>query len=227
MTASTMSSNASDNGKRPTWRTLTEILRESIASGEFVPGQRLVEADLCEQYDATRGAVRSALQELASESLVETHRHKGARVRAVSVAAAIEITEVRAVLEGFSAAKAAERLTPAQAEVLREIGVTMRTAVEKGDYDQYSELNAKMHAMVREIAAHPTSEDIIVRLRAQVVRHQFRLSRRPGRPSQSLPQHEAIIAAILARDPQAAREAMERHLHSVAEALAETEQAGR
>ncbi|MFI9845808.1 GntR family transcriptional regulator [Nonomuraea sp. NPDC051941] len=203
----------------PLEETLTDRLRAAVLGGDFVPNQRLVEADVCEQFGATRAAVRETFRELASEGLVEILRNKGARVRAISKAEAIEITEVRMVLEGLSAAKAAERVTPEQAGRLREIVAEMRAAVERNDLDRYSELNATLHAKVREIAAHQTSASIIERLGAQVIRHKFRLARQPGRAALSLPQHELIVAAIVARDPEAAQTAMQQHLRSVAKAL--------
>ncbi|MGW3344454.1 GntR family transcriptional regulator [Nonomuraea rubra] len=206
----------------PSAETLTDRVRAAILGGDFAPNQRLVEADVCEQFGAPRAAVRETFKELAGEGLVEILRNKGARVRAISKAEAVEITEVRMVLEGLSAAKAAERVTPEQAERLREIVAGMRAAVERNDLDRYSELNAALHAEVRRIAGHRTSAAIIERLGAQVVRHKFRLARQPGRAAVSLPQHELIVAAIVARDPEAAQTAMQQHLRSVAKALEST-----
>ncbi len=202
---------------------LTDVIRSAIIRGEFVPGQRLVETDLCEEFTASRAAVRAALRELVVEGLVDILRNKGARVRSVSVRDAVEIIEVRCVLEGLAAAKAAERVTPEQADGLRELGRQMREAVLRSDYDEYSSINVRLHATVGEIADHRTSAAIINRLGAQVVRYQFRLSRRAGRPAVSLPQHELIIAAIIAGDPQTARLAMEQHLHSVVRAIQDGE----
>ncbi|GAA3141400.1 MULTISPECIES: GntR family transcriptional regulator [Nonomuraea] len=206
----------------PRGETLTDRLRAAILDGGFVPNQRLVEADVCEQFGAPRAAVRESFKELAGEGLVEILRNKGARVRAVSKAEAIEITEVRMVLEGLSAAKAAERVTSEQAGELRRLVAEMRAAVDSNDLDRYSELNAALHAKVREIAGHRTSAAIIERLGAQVVRHKFRLARQPGRAAVSLPQHELIVAAIVARDPEAAQTAMQQHLRSVTKSLEAT-----
>lgn len=206
----------------PRGETLTDRLRAAILDGAFVPSQRLVEADVCEQFGAPRAAVRESFKELAGEGLVEILRNKGARVRAVSKAEAIEITEVRMVLEGLSAAKAAERVTSEQAGELRRLVAEMRAAVDSNDLDRYSELNAALHAKVREIAGHRTSAAIIERLGAQVVRHKFRLARQPGRAAVSLPQHELIVAAIVARDPEAAQTAMRQHLRSVTKSLEAT-----
>ncbi|MGW4484892.1 GntR family transcriptional regulator [Amycolatopsis sp. NPDC004368] len=203
----------------PVSASLAVELRAAITSGELVPGQRLVEVDLIERYGASRGAVRNALRELMVDDLVEVLHNKGARVKVVSLRTAIEITEVRMALEALSAAKAAERVTPEHAATLRRIGQDMVSAVEANDVDGYSELNATLHAKIREMADHPTSASVIERLGAQIVRYQFRLSRRRGRPSVSLPQHRLIIAAIVEGDADAAALAMRQHLQSVLDAL--------
>lgn len=204
-------------------------IREAVLHGEYVPGQRLVEAELCDHYQASRSAVRGALHELANEGLVEVQRHRGARVRQVSHGEAIEITEVRRVVEGLIAAKAAVRAAPAQVAELRQIGQAMREAVAQLDAPAYSELNARFHALLRVIAGHGTAAAIIERLRGQIVRQQFRLAQRPGRAAVSLRQHEEIIEAVAAGDPDAAEAAMRRHLDDVLASvrqLAEEEEDG-
>ena len=202
-------------------------IREAILSGEFVPNQRLVEADLSERFAVSRAGVRAALLELTNEGLVERVRNRGARVRAVSLDEAIEISEVRMVIEGLCAAKAAERITPAESEELAGIGDAMRAAVAGGDVLGYSALNERLHARIREIGAQHTAAHVLERLRAQNVRHQFRLAMHPGRPSVSLPEHLAIIDAIRARDPEAADLAARAHLRSVIKVLPEVGRARR
>ncbi|TDC71068.1 GntR family transcriptional regulator [Actinomadura sp. GC306] len=194
-------------------------IREAILSGEFVPNQRLIEADLSEQFGAGRAAVRAALLALANEGLIERVQNRGARVRAVSLAEAVEITEVRMVVEGLCAAKAAERATDADITALRAIGADMRAAVAAGDVLGYSRLNERLHGRIREISGQRTAAGVLERLRAQNVRHQFRLAMHPGRPQESLPQHLDIIEAIVARDAHAAEQAARAHLRSVIDTL--------
>ncbi|WP_033342077.1 GntR family transcriptional regulator [Catenuloplanes japonicus] len=196
-----------------------DALREAILRGEYLPGERLVEAQLSERFRASRFTVRSALQDLAGDGLVEMQRNRGAVVRKVSLAEAVEITEVRMVLEGLVAARAAVRADAAQGVELAEIGAQMRAAVAAGESRRYSDLNQRLHALIRSIAAHHTADDIIGTLHAQLVRHQFMLSLLPGRPETSLPQHERVIAAILAHDPPEAEAAMRDHISSVIDAL--------
>jgi DNA-binding GntR family transcriptional regulator len=196
-----------------------DSIRTAILQAQFAPRQRLIESDLCETFGASRFSVRTALHELASQGLVEFQPNRGARVREVSLAEAIEITEVRKMLEGLEAARAAQRATKAEASELRQIGRDMRTAVRRGELIQYSDLNVRLHATIRQMGAHQTAARLLLQLRDQTVRHQFSLSLVPGRPAVSLPQHEAIIEAIAARRPAEAEAAMHDHLQSVIEAL--------
>lgn len=198
---------------------VVDLVRTAIHEGEFAPNQRLVEADLSVQFGASRAAVRTALVQLAAEGLVERVQNRGARVRAVSLDEAIEISEVRMAVEGLCAAKAAARATDDDLEVLRQIGEDMQGAVDRGDVFGYSELNRRLHATVRAVGAQKVAGDVLERLRGQNVRHQFRLALLPGRASVSLPQHLEIIEAIRARDAARAEAAMRAHLASVIETL--------
>jgi len=196
-----------------------DALRDAILSGEYLPGERLVEAQLCERFGISRFTVRAALQDLAADGLVKVERNRGAHVRKVTLDEAVEITEVRMVLEGLVAARAAARVTDAQASELDEIGLLMRRAVGAGEFRRYGDLNQRLHGLIRGIAGHHTADTIIETLRGQLVRHQFMISLHPGRPAISLPQHERIIEAIRERDPKAAESAMREHIASVIEAL--------
>jgi DNA-binding GntR family transcriptional regulator len=198
---------------------VVDALRDAIAEGEFAANQRLIESDLSERFGASRGNVRTALVQLSSEGLVERLQNRGARVRAVSLAEAIEITEVRMALEGLCAAKAAERLTDEDRDQLRGLGTAMQEAVASGDVLGYSEFNKQLHTRIRELSGQDTARGILERLRGQNVRHQFRLAMHPGRPTVSLPEHLEIIDALCAGDPEAAESAVRRHLRSVVDAL--------
>jgi DNA-binding GntR family transcriptional regulator len=198
---------------------VTGALRAAIIAGEYAPKQRLVEADLCERFGTSRFILRSAMQELAAQGLVEFQHNRGARVREVSLAEAVEITEIRVLLEGLLAARAAQRVTRAEAAMLRALVKDMRAAVDRSELLAYSELNARLHSAIRDLGAHETASRLLRQLRDQTVRHQFSLSLVPGRAAVSLPQHEAIVAAITAREPETAQRAMRAHLQSVIEAF--------
>lgn len=197
-------------------------LRQAILTGAVAPGQRLVEEELAAELHVTRASLRAALIELTAEGLVERVPNKGARVRVVSTEEAVAITECRMALEALCAVKAAERVTGQQAAALRELAERLRRSVTDSDPLKYSEANQELHRTVRVISGQSVAVALLDRLNAQLVRHQFQLALRPGRPGQSLEEHLAIIDAITSRDAQAADAATRRHLTSVITALRAT-----
>ena len=194
-------------------------LREAILTGIYAPGQRLVEEELAAIFDVTRGSLRAALLDLTAEGLVERIPNRGARVRVVSVQEAVAITECRMVLESLCAVKAALAITDTQAAELRRLGDTMTEAANSGDVGKYSELNHQMHRQVRDISGQHIAVSLLERLNAQLVRYQYRIAQRPGRPRHSLGEHLAIIDAVAGRRPADAEAATRRHLEGVIEAI--------
>ncbi len=200
---------------------ITDAIREAIIRGDYAPNQRLIEADLSAAFAASRATVRTALLELAGEGLVERLPNRGSRVRAISVDEAIEILEVRIGVEGLCAAKTAANISDEDAAALQRLRSRMIDSVAEGDLVEYSRLHLSLDNRIRELSHHATASDVLGRLHAQSVRHQFKLSSRPQRAKVSVLEHAAIIDAVVARDPEAAEQAVRRHLLSVIDALRE------
>lgn len=196
-------------------------LRSAIADGDLLPGARLVEADLVAMLGVSRGDVRLAVDALAAEGLVERIPNRGARVRVISPAEAVAITEARMALEALLARKAAERITGPEAGGLRGHLATLRGALETGDLLKYSALIQRLHELVRDVADQPVAAGLVDRLQAQLVRHQFQLSLRPGRAQVSLRELTALVEAIVDRDPDRAESAAVAHFRSVIAALSD------
>jgi DNA-binding GntR family transcriptional regulator len=194
-------------------------LHEAITSGEFAPGQRLVESELSDDYRVTRNSVRLALDALTSEGLVERVPNRGARVRKVSAAEAVAIMECRMVLDGLLSRKAAENATPDEIDRLRANGEAMAQPVAAGELPRYSGLIQQHHSMVRDMARHPFAATLVERLQAQIVRNQYRLSLRPGRAQQSLAELQQVIKAIADGDADRAEDAAREHLRCVIAAV--------
>src|SRR5690625_1866948 len=100
-------------------------LRAAILQGAYDPKQRLIEADHADEYSTSRFNVRNALIALAAEGLIELQPNRGARIREVTIAEAIEISEIRQSIEALVAARAAERISPQQIASLRSLGQKM------------------------------------------------------------------------------------------------------
>jgi DNA-binding GntR family transcriptional regulator len=196
-----------------------EQIRRRILSGEFSPDQRLIESELCRYYDASRLVIRLALQNLASDGLVELQKNRGARVRAISLEEAIEIVEVRKALEGLSAARAARLATAADRAELEEIAAAMRKAAESGAVLTYAQQSSRLHEVIQRISDNKTCAKVLDRLNGQMVRHQFSLILQPGRLAVSLDYHQKVVQSICEANPAGAEEAMRQHLESLSEEL--------
>jgi DNA-binding GntR family transcriptional regulator len=194
-------------------------LRRSILSGDVAPGQRLVEEELASTLGVTRQSLRAALLDLTAEGLVERIPNRGARVRVVSTEEAVAITECRMALEALCAAKAAEVITDSEAAQLRQLAENLEHAVADGNPLRYSELNRELHRRVVAISGQQVAAGLLERLHGQLVRHQFQLALRPGRPEVSLGEHLAILRAVADRRPDDAERAVRVHLASVITAL--------
>jgi DNA-binding GntR family transcriptional regulator len=199
-------------------------LRMAIYRGELAPGQRLVESELAEKYATSRGAVREALALLQNEGLIIRQRNRSAWVRPVTVEEAIEILEVRAVVEGLCAAKAAARATRDDHRELRTMADEMTDAVKRGDVLTDSRVSDQVHAKLREIAGQQTAAGIIDRLRYQGVRYQFHVSLLPGRLAEGAKEHLDIIDAVIAGDSRKAEQLTRDHFASVIRALHQFEE---
>ena len=194
-------------------------LRELIATGRFVPNERLVEADLATVLQANRANVRMALAMLDQEGLVIRERNRGARVRLVSDIEAMEIADARRALEGVVARQAAACASKADAGNLRKIVTSMRKAYAASDFIQVSRLNGHLHAEIQRIAGNQTVARLLETLKSQIVRQQYRAILLPGRAKASVQEHVAIVAAICANDEAAAEAAMLQHMDGVIAAL--------
>jgi DNA-binding GntR family transcriptional regulator len=194
-------------------------LREWITGGRFMPNERLIETDLAQVLNANRANVRMALAMLEQEGLVVRERNRGARVRLVSDAEAIEIAEARQSLEGLVTRQAAARASKADCATLRGIIADMRKAHAAADYLAISALNGRLHAEIQRIADNATVTRLLEMLRSQIVRQQYRAILLPGRAKASVQEHAAIVTAICAHDMSAAEEAMRRHIGGVIAAL--------
>jgi DNA-binding GntR family transcriptional regulator len=194
-------------------------LRQAILSGDLAPGQRLVEEELAGTLGVTRQSLRAALLDLTAEGLVERIPNRGARVRVVTIEEAVAITECRMALEALCAAKAAQRITDDEAAQLRELAETLKRAVADGNPLKYSELNRELHRRIGAISRQTVAIGLLDRLHAQLIRHQFQLALRPGRPEVSLDEHLALAYAVADRRPEDADRAVRAHLASVIEAL--------
>src|SRR5678815_3236938 len=101
------------------WQRIYVALRSMILSGELEPGTRLVEVELAERFQTSRGPVRSALKELDRRGLVVISPGRGAFVRSFSRRDVEESLSLWELIWGFAVRRAIERMQPADLERLK------------------------------------------------------------------------------------------------------------
>jgi len=192
------------------------IIRDAIVEMQLLPGQQLVERELCELTSASRPSVREALRQLESEGLVESKNGRGAVVASLTRSQAEQLYEVRAELEGMAAEWFAKRATPAQSEALHA-ALDRIEAAAMADGERMRQAKDAFYRVLVEGAANPYLSEMLAGLQRRVTHLRALTLSSPGRPAQSLAEIKAIVDAIDARDPATAREIAVEHVRRAAE----------
>ncbi|GHD62244.1 transcriptional regulator [Thalassobaculum fulvum] len=194
-----------------------ERLEQAIMTGELKPGERLSETTLARRYGISRGPLREAIGRLEGRNLVERVANQGARVISLKNDELIDLLVIRESLEGMACRLAATRIKPAELKKLQrmleqhaedEAVISGRGYFQGGgDLDfHYRIVRASGNARLVQML----DEELYSLLRL----YRQRLSTRPGRPAQALEEHRRVLAALEARDPDAAEAAMRAHIQS-------------
>jgi DNA-binding GntR family transcriptional regulator len=131
---------------------IAEDIKQLIYAGEFKPGDRLNEAALALRMGTSRGPIREAIRILAGTGLVTAVLNRGVFVRQVSVREMLELYELRALLFGFAAERAAEHVTDRERAQFESLLDRMDAACQAGDHGLYYESNLQFHQLVLELA---------------------------------------------------------------------------
>ncbi len=132
---------------------IREILLKRILSGEYAPGDRLVEMQLAKEFGTSQSPVREALRELELLRFVESEAYKGTRIRAVSPEEIAEIYPVRAALEDLAAREAAVKMRGEVSELEGEFEEMVRSANE-GDLPEIAQHDVRFHELIVEAAGN-------------------------------------------------------------------------
>lgn len=211
----------------PTLRELAlRYLRERITSGDLAPGARLSDLLLSKEIGISRTPVREAIQQLAADGLVEIIPHQGAVVRTPSADELDELYEIRGLLEGRAAARAAERRTPAEAEELLALCREME-ALPAGDLDaaataRQRALDLAFHQRVLALSGQRQLQRLVDS--AGVIARPFETMEpvmSAAVLASAIRHHRSIAEAIAAGDAGAAAAAMTSHIESGRRSAAE------
>jgi len=191
------------------------LLRAAILNGDYQPGAKLSETELSEFTGSSRTPVREALRRLEAEGLVEVPPHRGARVASWARADLEEIYDLRMLLEGYAAQRAAERITPEAVDRMAELCDLIEAVAYPGpdqDLERVAELNTEFHGIARDAAANNrlvTMLNAVVQL-PLVVRTFHRYS--AVDLVRSCAHHRDLVSALRAGDGLWAQSVMRAHV---------------
>lgn len=203
----------------PLRQQILERLRNAIETGEFEPGQRLIERDLCERLGVSRPSVREALRQLEAERLIDILPNRGPIVRTIDRTEARAIYDVRAALESKAAELMAERGSDKQIGALRSALAAVVKAYSSTNVEAALASKARFYAALFDGAGNTVIPELLTNLhaRAMVLR---RLSLRGAdRRRHSLAELTDIVDAISARNGARAAQAASHHVGRAAEAM--------
>ena len=195
-----------------------EKLREAIVSGLFKPGQKLVEANLCEQLGVSRGSVRESLRRLEAEKLIRLVPNKGPFVADIDLAEAAQIYHVRAMLEGEACYLYASRADAQGIKTMREALAEFDRAAKSGHAAARLASTARFYDVILAGCGNQVIAEILQGLLARVNFLRARSMAVAGRARHSAAELRQILNAIEARDPRSARAAAVAHVNRASEA---------
>ena len=127
---------------------VADHLTQQIESGQLLPGERLVQMDLAQQFGVSRVAVRDALQKVKQRGLVVDSETRGVTVRPLSIKSIEEIFEVRELIEGYLVREAAKNITPADTRYLLSLLQQMNELAIEKDFDAYVDKDRELHSYI-------------------------------------------------------------------------------
>jgi len=190
-------------------------LATAIVRGELAPGERLSEKALVERYGGSRAPMREAIQKLEARNLVVRVPHAGARVVSLSLEELRDIYEVRLELESMACRLAAERMSDEDVRGLQELLEEHARSIEADQGLSYYQKsgNLDFHYRIIEGSKNSRLHQMLCGDLYHIIRmYRYRTSTSTERPLQALKEHQRIVEAIEARDPQLAELLMRRHI---------------
>jgi DNA-binding GntR family transcriptional regulator len=192
-----------------------EELKSAIVDLRLAPGEPLREATLAERLGVSKTPIREALTRLEQEGLVETTSFKGAVVTRYSRQDLIEIYELRELLENAAVRAAAQSMTQQDRAHLDRIARESRRLQSGQDAAALAALISEFDAVLFDQVRNHRIQALIENLRAHLTRIGQLTAEIPGRIDASVDEHEKIVEAIAARDPELAEQRLREHIRSV------------
>jgi DNA-binding GntR family transcriptional regulator len=189
-------------GRQTLHETLLGRLRQMIQDGELAPGTRLSEQVLCERFGVSRTPLREALKILAAEGYLDWRANRGIMVAEIQPSEIVASFELLSGLERLIGEIVSQRMTPDDMQALELMHADMVRLHAQSDRVAYFRLNQAIHAELARLTRNPVIEDVYGSVQRRIYRARALSNTGRLRWDASVQEHERIMAALRARDPQ-------------------------
>ena len=187
-------------------------MKDAILSLAYQPGQILRKGEICEQLDISRSPVSEAVTRLAAEGLVDVIPQAGTFVTRFSMAEIREGAFLREALEIAAVELVAKTITDYQVKLLQRNLRVQQALVDDLDVQGFYQFDSEMHNLILSFTNYRRLAAMSQTSWLQVNRARQLILPNPDRVADTLAEHRAIVSALQARDPKAARKATKKHL---------------
>jgi DNA-binding GntR family transcriptional regulator len=198
---------------------IAAALSERIVSGELAPGARLMQDHVAEEFQASHVPVREAFRKLEAQGLVVNRPRRGVRVTELDPATVLEVTEMRAVLEGLALHHALPRLGAPELDSARRALLEGEASAEIAEWEG---ANRRFHLAITSPCAMPRLMSSISDLHRSDARFLFATWKELDWQGRSESEHWAILEALERGSGKEARRLLEAHVREAGKALAES-----
>ena len=183
-------------------------LHDMIGNYRFSPGSRLNVEELTKEFGVSRTPIWEAVRRLEQEGLVQNITNRGVFMVDMTLSKALQLYQVREVLEGLAGKLAATRIDDRMLKKMEHCLGTLQKVVEQGDPVGYSRLDFNFHALIYETCGNPFLQEIL-----ETIKNKMRPLVPLSKPSlaRGYEEHKIIFEALKSRDPVKVEIAIQEH----------------
>ncbi|MEX2541219.1 MAG: GntR family transcriptional regulator [Trueperaceae bacterium] len=194
-------------------------LRSALLARTFAPGSKLIVRELAEHLDLSPTPVKEALTTLAKEGLVRSEARRGFFVQQLGARDIAEIYSIRQVHEGLAARLATPKVTARSISRLRRLVDKQAKLATRGDFEAYGDSDMQFHQLIWTASDNRRLVEIAEGLMGQVRLLMSTSAEVPGRLEKSIGEHREIVRLMAEGLPDAAADAMMRHIRNAGDDL--------
>jgi DNA-binding GntR family transcriptional regulator len=199
-----------------------QAMRHAIVSCQIKPGERLNVEELAQKFGVSLTPVRGAIQQLATEGLIEIRPRSGTFVASLNDQEVDETFKIRCALECLAGEDAIQRITTDQLRRLKDLLRSLkRRVITDEDRKMHDKDNSELHQLIVEASGNRKLREIYNALNAhiKIVRIHAAETNWPVRMQEEQAEHEAIVSAIESKDTEALKAALRKHIYRAKDSM--------